>query len=63
MSKQTHFHTIEIHLSDEEYHRVKLIAAVQNITPAKLYRNELKFWIAEGMYDEVLTGHDCPWVG
>lgn len=63
MTKPVILHTIELRLTDQEYHRVRLIAAAENTSPAKVYRDGLNFWIEEGMYDETLTGHDCNWVG
>ena len=63
MTKPTILHTIELRLNDQEFHRIRLIAAAQNTSPAKVYQNEMRFWIEEGMYDETLTGHDCHWVG
>ena len=53
-------HTVEIILSEVEYHRVKCIATAQHTNPSKLYQEQMKFWIDEGMFDEDLTGHECP---
>ena len=51
-------HTVELRLSDVEYHRVRAIAAAQNTSPAQLYCEQMRFWIDDGLFDEDLTGHD-----
>jgi len=56
-------HTIELNLTTTEYRRAKLIAAVMKTTVGEVYRNELNEMIENGLFDEMLTGHDCPWVG
>ena len=63
MKNHVILHTIELRLTDQEYQRVRLIAASMNTTPAKFYRAEVKELINSGLFDEMLTGHDCHWVG
>jgi len=60
MTKPTILHTIELRLSDQEFYRVRLIAASMNTTPAKFYRDEVKELINSGLFDEMLTGRECP---
>ena len=55
--------TIEARLSDVEFHRVRAIAAAQGTSLAKLYQEQMGFRISERIFDEDLTGHECPWVG
>ena len=49
-SQDEPMHTIEVHLSDQEYHRVKLICLGWNETPSEVFRNSVNRDIEAGLY-------------
>ena len=50
--------TIKLRLTTGEYLRLKLISRAVGVTPAEFLRNNLVERIDDGLFDEMLTGHD-----
>jgi len=58
--RSTNMRTIEVHLPDQEYYRIKLISLGWNESMSELFRNSVNRDIEAGLYNEELTGLEYP---